>query len=492
MRINVHARAIAAAAAMGTAALIAVAPTASAAAETSGQQAGDALREVVTSLENQVGIGQLVSSFLGANVQTGTQPVIPNLANQTFVVGGTDYALVSPALDSMISNLYGLPNPVSIFTPEQLWPLTPTLGSLTLDQSVASGVSDLNSALLPQLGAGNHVTVWGTSQGSTVITDEIRNLMAQGSPFQGQLSFVLTGDPNNPNGGVFERFNGLHVPLIDATFNGATPPDSPYPTAIYTNQYDGVGDFPQYPLNVVSDINALMGFLVSGQHDYVPWFPLSYVQLPTSPGYTGNTTYYMSLTKNLPLVSPLRTYLPAPYGNALADLLQPDLRVIVDMGYGSGEYANIPTPASLVELPDPSTILRDLATGTVQGVQGALVDLGVLPATDSPTGYPATPVLDPHLNYPLLQSSSTGASVLTTTEGNLHTASTQAQSVLHKAVSPVTIPVRTAISSLTTQVRTASTGGSKLATAVASKPTPRTAVTSTATVKPAAGHGKKH
>ena len=109
--------------------------------------------------------------------------------------------------------------------------------------------------------------------------------------------------------------------------------------------------------------------------------------------------------------------MPQPYGNALADLLQPDLRVLVDMGYGSGEYANIPTPASLIELPDPFTIVPDLAHGAVQGPQAALVDLGVLPPSMMPTGYPFDPVLDPHLNYPLPQSSVTAISLLTGFEG---------------------------------------------------------------------------
>ena len=60
----------------------------------------------------------------------------------------------------------------------------------------------------------------------------------------------------------------------------------------------------------------------------------------------------------MPLLTPLRQYLPAPYGNTFADLLQPDVRVIVDMGYGTGEYANIPTPASLFELPTRSPSCR--------------------------------------------------------------------------------------------------------------------------------------
>jgi hypothetical protein len=46
---------------------------------------------------------------------------------------------------------------------------------------------------------------------------------------------------------------------------------------------------------------------------------------------------------DLPLLDPLRG-IPV-IGNPLADLVQPDLRVIVDLGYGDG-YANVPTPAS--------------------------------------------------------------------------------------------------------------------------------------------------
>ena len=103
----------------------------------------------------------------------------------------------------------------------------------------------------------------------------------------------------------------------------------------------------------------------------------------------------------------------------MADLLQPDLRVLADMGYGSGEYANIPTPASLFELPDPFTIVPDLLHGAVQGPQAALVDLGFLPQSMMPTGYPFNPMLDPGLNFPLPQSSVTGVSLLTGFEGQL-------------------------------------------------------------------------
>ena len=87
-------------------------------------------------------------------------------------------------------------------------------------------------------------------------------------------------------------------------FNGATPPNSPYPTSIYTIQYDGIADAPQYPLNVVSDLNAFLGyFFVHGNYPFLtPDQVASAVQLATSPGYTGNTQYYMVMTQDLPLV----------------------------------------------------------------------------------------------------------------------------------------------------------------------------------------------
>lgn len=385
-------------------------------------------------------IGELESPFIPLVAQaenpapTSVPPLsVPNNGSVALVVGGTTFPLPdaryvgsimtdfldNPALSPLIGALGQ-----SIYTPEQFWPVTPQLGNLTLGQSVAQGVQLLNTAVNTELSAGNNVIVYGTSQGSLVATNEIRNLMAMADPPDpSKLSFFLTGDPGNPNGGFFERFPGLYIPLFDVLLNGATPPDSPYPTVIFTNQYDMVGNLPRYVLNPVSDLNAFMGFaLFHGAHDYVDLTPgqiANAVQLPTSPGYTGSTRYYELLTQNLPLVAPLRLYVPQPYGNALADLLQPDLRVFADMGYGSGEYADIPTPASLFELPNPFTIVPYLAHGAVQGPQAALVDLGVLPPSMMPTGYPFNPVLDPGLNFPLPQSPVTGVSLLTGFEGQL-------------------------------------------------------------------------
>jgi hypothetical protein len=358
--------------------------------------------------------------------------MVPQNGSVALIVGGTTFPLPNGTyVGSIMTNFLNNPalSPLtgalgqSIYTPEQFWPVTPQLGNLTLGQSVAQGMQLLDNAINTELASGNKVVIYATSQSALVATNEIRNFMAMTNPPDPtKLSFFLTGDPGTPNGGFFERFTGLYIPFLDVLLNGATPPNSPYPTVIFTDQYDMVGNFPQYVLNPVSDLNAVVGFLLfHGPHDYVDLTPTQIanaIQLPTSPGYTGATTYYELPTRNLPLVTPLR-YLPQPYGNALADLLQPDLRVLVDMGYGSGEYANIPTPASLFELPDPFTIVPDLVHGAVQGPQAALVDLGVLPQSMMPTGYPFNPMVDPGLNFPLPQSPVTAVSLLTGFEGQL-------------------------------------------------------------------------
>ena len=123
--------------------------------------------------------------------------------------------------------------------------------------------------------------------------------------------------------------------------------------------------------------------------------------------------------QNLPLVEPLRRLVGGTWGNAIADLLQPNLRVLADMGYASGNYADIPTPGQFLQLPNPFTIMPALAAGTVQGATAFGVDLGWLPPSMMPTTYPFVPMLDPQLNFPIGQYSVTGLSLITGAEGQL-------------------------------------------------------------------------
>lgn len=360
------------------------------------------------------------------------------------IMGGTnnpepDNVYFNRIINSYINTLFSGANPQKLFTPEQFWPVTPGLGNLTFGQSVAQGVTLLNNALIGPNGVltqGNSAVVFGYSQSATIATNEINALMAMGyTPPDGQtLSFVLVGNPNNPVGGILSRFPGFYIPFLDVYFNGATPPNSPYPTSIYTAQYDGIADLPQYPLNLVSDLNAFMGYFFV--HNTYPLMTAtqvsSAVHLPTSPGYTG-TNYYMFMTQNLPLLEPIRAI---PYaGPPIADIFQPDLRVLVDLGYAdygpTGNYANIPTPAGLFSIPNPFTVIPYLALGAVQGPYGAAVEIGVEAGLVSPDLFPDTypwvPSINPGLNISLGQSSVTLLSLLSGSAG----------SVLHLIPAPV-------------------------------------------------------
>ncbi len=265
-------------------------------------------------------------------------------------------------------------------TPAEAFP-TSGIHNLTFDKSVSEGVTILDNAIGQQVAAGNNVVAFGYSQSATVSSLEISKLAALPAglrPATDQLSFVLAGDPNNPNGGLFERFNGLSMPSLGLTFSGATP-DNVYPTTIYTKAYDGYADFPRYPINLVSDVNALLGiyYVHTAYPDLTSAQVSSAVQLQTQ-GST-LTSYYMIPTDNLPLLQPLRD-IPI-IGTPLADLLQPDLKVIVNLGYGDPNYgystspANVPTPFGLFPHVAPATILNDLLTGTQQGVSQFFSDL---------------------------------------------------------------------------------------------------------------------
>ena len=325
---------------------------------------------------------------------------------------GDDVALISPGAEGIggttgvsseftqdVYDLYINPTQSPLPFPEQLTfpdysPVAldlPALDGLTDQQTIDEATTELNTAIT-QTYAGDKIVDLSYSESTIAATQEMIALDAEqgqaGVPSPDSLSFVMLGDLNNPNGGILERLSGLN-PGID--YYTATPSDTPYPTEIYTIQYDGVADFPQYPTDIPADLNALMGY-TTAHLEYSTLTPAELataVVEPTSPGYDGVTEYFMIPTQDLPLLEPLRD-MPG-IGPALADLIQPDLRVLVDMGYGDG-YADVPTEASF-STPDYnySAIDADMALGLQQGITAAEVDMGMLPTSDLPDAYPYLP-----------------------------------------------------------------------------------------------------
>jgi hypothetical protein len=245
--------------------------------------------------------------------------------------------------------------------------------------------------------AANPVVVFGYSQSAVFASATMTELANQGVPSD-DVHFVLAGDVSNPNGGVLERFDvpagsDPSFPSLGFTLTGATPAEL-YPTDIYTQEYDGFADFPKYPLNLVSDLNALLGILYdhSAYLGDTPEQIASAIQLPTSAADT-LTNYYIIPDDSLPLLDPLRL-LPV-FGQPLYDLLEPDTRILVNMGYGSitdgwdQGYADVPTTFGLVPTNlDAAAVSSALNVGLDHGMSTAIQDL------ENPDNYQITPLQD--------------------------------------------------------------------------------------------------
>lgn len=330
--------------------------------------------------ETEVANGAALSTAL-----SGMSTPAAAATNITFAIGGSGNPTPSHAyVDAVVSKYvtpnfpgFTIANARALFTPEGFYPLT-GIKDLTPDVSVATGVKILTEAIHQELHAGNNVAVLGFSQSSVISSLVMQELDPSGTPSSLPVNFVLLGNPMNPNGGILERFAGLTFPSLGQTFYGATPANS-FPTKIYTIEYDGFADFPRYPINLLADLNAMAGiYYVHGTYaDLTPEQIATAIPLHTE-GDT-LTTYYMIPNPHLPLVQPLRA---VPFvGNPLADLIEPDLRVLVNIGFGDPAHgysttaANVPTPFGIFPPVHAGEVLDALVAGTRQGITAFLNDI---------------------------------------------------------------------------------------------------------------------
>ena len=186
------------------------------------------------------------------------------------------------------------------------------------------------------------------------------------------IDFVLSGDLNLPNGGLSARFPGLYVPILDVTFNGPERTDTQFGTVSINRQYDGFADFPLYPLNLVATANALLGALYLHPYDLEP----SLADPGTPPPIhtkTGDTDYYFFETEDLPLFAPLRMIgVPEP----LIDVVEPVVKVVVELGYDRTIPPGEPTPARLIPPLNPATVAGDLVDAVGEGITNAAALIG--------------------------------------------------------------------------------------------------------------------
>jgi hypothetical protein len=273
--------------------------------------------------------------------------------------------------------LAGLDGPA--WPDEPLWKLS-GIFDLNLDQSTQAGVPILEAAMAAN--GNGPLVIYGISQGATIANIEKQRLAEQypeGTDAP-DIDFVLQGDPNLPNGGLWARFPGLYIPIIGWKFNGPEPTDTQFDTVVITRQYDGFADFPLYPLNFVADANAVLGMV------YVHGYPFD-VSLadPTAPPpiktQHGDTTYYFFETDDLPLFGPLRQLgVPEP----VIDVVEPVVKVVVDLGYDRSIPPGEPAPARLIPPINPVKVAADLVNAVGEGVNNALALTGSAPLLTIP------------------------------------------------------------------------------------------------------------
>src|SRR5271163_2590372 len=373
--------------------------------------AGNAYAESEAAASNALGtLDGDVQAMLGVTM-TGRLTTAATIT--TLVLGASGLPIPPPDYIVGIPPLYINPffphvgaTIMGLDTPEGLYPLT-GIKNLTLDVSVSQGVTILNNAIQSAVTSGNTtINVFGYSQSSTISSVVMQMLNPTNTPGGSllpsdvHLNFTLVGDPSNPNGGLLTRFPGLSLPSLGITFGTATPGNS-FPTNIYTIEYDGFGDFPQYPIDVLSDVNAFVGIIEL--HGTYPFFTAAQlmpttmggeaIQLTNTVGPT-QTQYFILPTQNLPLLDPVRA-IPV-IGNPIADLVQPDLRVLVDLGYGSTTQGwspdppNVPTPFGVMPPVGPITVASALATGIPQGISAFMNDVNaeapIMASNLSPAG----------------------------------------------------------------------------------------------------------
>lgn len=324
-----------------------------------------------------------------------TPAAIPQAAaaeNIALIMGGSGVPIPNEDYINAAFGLYVEPHapaetiPQQLVTPEGLYPITPYpyVKVLPLSVSVGQGNQILYDEVLQQLADDNTLTVFGYSQSaiiSSLVMDpdnaDCVNTTTCGIDPDTPVNFVLIGNEMNPNGGFLSRFPGLNLPSLGIPFYGPTPEDS-FAVANYMLEYDGFADFPQYPGNFLSSLNAAMGIgIVHGTYlDLTEEQVAAAIELPTS---SENQKYYVIPTEDLPLLAPIRA-IPL-IGGPIADLLQPALRVIVNLGYGDPKYgwsqglANVETPFGVFPDVDWGETIGLFFEGVAKGINDFISDI---------------------------------------------------------------------------------------------------------------------
>jgi hypothetical protein len=188
-------------------------------------------------------------------------------------------------------------------------------------------------------------------------------------------------------------------------------------TVDVAHQYDPVSDFPTNPLNLLADLNVLLGFLYF--HPETAYFTADSFALQ---GQYQDTTYYLAPAKTVPLLMPLEAI---PFiGAPIAAALDPPLRVLIETGYDRTINPGQPTPAKWLYIPNLIKTAVNFVVAIPTGWDNAIAEITGNPANrpfgttvPGPYGVGGPPVysgaVDPYvvpptpLTIPLVQATAT-------------------------------------------------------------------------------------
>ena len=216
--------------------------------------------------------------------------------------------------------------------PASMYPLE---GAMALDLSVAAGVQALDAAIRA-IPAGEPIQIIGVSQGDIVLS-QVERLLLANPPVNNDITFIRFADPTSPTG-IAGRNVGIRLPGMTAV----GIPEAPYNSVNVTRQYDGIADWPADSLNILADLNALIGATYLHTQaaygvdpDTIPDYDIT---TTTNKYGATNTTYLIEHTGLLPILTPLKSL---GVSQNILDALQGPLKKIIDAGYTTSTWSHL-------------------------------------------------------------------------------------------------------------------------------------------------------
>ncbi|MDA4110863.1 PE-PPE domain-containing protein [Mycolicibacterium holsaticum] len=288
-------------------------------------------------------------------------------------------AATAPALNGIPQGPY---NSVAVITPEENWP---NYGRLKIGESIRKGGAALHSCLTSSVcdynkdvdsaapSVSDTFIVFGYSQSATIALLEKQRLAAEYAEGEGpNVVFVVIGAPR-PNGGLSSRdTTGIVTFLLFGRWPDQSIPvpistDTRYLTVNIALQYDGFSDFPLNPLNLLATLNAYMG--ITQSHGSYGSHSLSDPGV-LDQGQYGDTRYYLIPADVLPLLKPVQRI---PFiGHALADTLDPVLRVIIESAYDRSVSPGVRTPFNVFYFENPIEFAKNIVAAIPVGVDNGI------------------------------------------------------------------------------------------------------------------------